>query len=304
MLLSSGGSPGGTWWSASSLVQRPEQLGGSTGEHGIEQFADPVDLRRRLVHAAVLEHVHTRGRCSTTTRSVPVTSTKNTSWRSATRSHDGLYALGSMAVPNASTASTAVGCRASARGSSPRERFAASGPSRSGRLVSPATTPASLVASHVPPPTSSRPPRIAGPPSAPSRRVIGMVGRARRWSRLAATISGIPGTTPLTTINRHITGSVRAGRQRSGGDRAAARRGRRTAAADHHQTPGEADRERDARCRRHPLESDTVGQPSLDEGAERVQRAEDEGVDGEPRPRMSSLAACWLSPANVVKDTP
>ena len=38
------------------------------------------------------------------------------------------------------------------------------------------------------------------------------VGRARRSSRLAATISGIPGTTPLITINRHIGRSVRAGR--------------------------------------------------------------------------------------------
>ena len=145
-------------------------------------------------------------------RSVAVTSTKNASWRSATRSQDGLYALGSMAVPKASTAAAAVGWRARARGSSPRERLAVSGPSRSGRLVSPATTPASLVANHVPPPTSSRPPRIASPPPAPSRRVIGTVGRARRSSRLAATISGIPGTTPLITINRHIGRSVRARR--------------------------------------------------------------------------------------------
>ena len=42
-----------------------------------------------------------------------------------------------------------------------------------------------------------------------SRRVIGIVGRARRSSRLAATISGIPGTTPWITINRHIGRSVR-----------------------------------------------------------------------------------------------
>src|SRR4051794_3483612 len=115
-----------------------------------------------------------------------------------------------MAVPKASAAAAAVGYRARASGSSPRERFAVSGPSRSGRLVSPATTPASLLASHVPPPTSSRPPRMVRLVPAPSRRVMGTVGRARRSSRLAATIKGSPGTTPLITINRHIGRSVRA----------------------------------------------------------------------------------------------
>ena len=143
-------------------------------------------------------------RCSTMTSSVAVTSMKKASWRSATRSQDGLYAPGSMAPPKASTAAAAVAWPARARGSSPRERLAASGPSRSGRLVSPAITPASLVASHVPPPTSSRPPRIAGPTPSVSRQVIGIAGRSRRSSRLAATTSGSPGTIPLITINRHI----------------------------------------------------------------------------------------------------
>src|SRR5829696_10066037 len=92
------------------------------------------------------------------TSSVAVTSTKNASLRSAASSQDGLYAPGSMAVPKASTAAAAVGWAASARGSSPRDRLAASGPSRSGRFVSPAITPTSLVANQVPPPTSSRPP--------------------------------------------------------------------------------------------------------------------------------------------------
>ena len=63
------------------------------------------------------------------TLSVAVTSTKNASVRSATSSQDGLYAPGSMAVPKASTAAAAVGWAASARGSSPRDRLAASGPS-------------------------------------------------------------------------------------------------------------------------------------------------------------------------------
>ena len=55
-------------------------------------------------------------RCSTMTSSVAVTSTKKASWRSATRSQDGLYAPGSMAPPKASTAAAAVAWPAESEG--------------------------------------------------------------------------------------------------------------------------------------------------------------------------------------------
>src|SRR5215203_1157424 len=206
----------GRWFARRHLVigeQRRQDLehrGVLAAQGRIEQLAHPVCLRRRLVRLRFSSTCTPGRRCSTMTSSVAITSTKNASLRSATSSQHGLYAPGSMAVPKASTAAAAVGWPASARGSSPRDRLAASGPSRSGRFVSPATTPTSLVANQVPPPTSSRPPRMAGPPT-PSSRVIGIAGRARRSSRLAATISGIPGTTPLITIKRHIGGSLGAG---------------------------------------------------------------------------------------------
>ena len=70
-----------------------------------------------------------------------------------------------------------------------------------GMLVSPATSPYSLVASHVPPARSSRPPRICG---ASQREVIATAGRASDSSRLAATTNGIPGMTRESMTRRHM----------------------------------------------------------------------------------------------------
>ena len=105
---------------------------------------------------------------------------------------------------SSSTAAAAVSWRASASGSSPRDRFEGSLASPSGWLVSPAQTPCSLTASHVPPESSSRPPRTLGGPS--SRTVMGIAGLSRTSSRLAPTIRGSSGTSCVATTRRH-TGS-------------------------------------------------------------------------------------------------
>src|SRR4029079_8406127 len=71
-----------------------------------------------------------------------------------------------------------------------------------GTLVSPATSRDSLVARHVPPARSSRPPRI---PGVSESEVMATAGRLSHSSRLAATTSGAPGITRDSTTRRHMT---------------------------------------------------------------------------------------------------
>ena len=184
--------------------QRRQERGGRTVENGFEQFSYSFDLRGWFVEVAVLEHVHAWfevldddviGGGHVDEEGVVAVGDQEPGRvvcarvDGATEGLDGGRRRGMASESEGKLTSGALGCV---------------GAVASGRLVSPAMTPASLVASHVPPPTSSRPPRIAGPPPSVSRQVIGIAGRSRRSSRLAATISGSPGTIPLITINRHI----------------------------------------------------------------------------------------------------
>src|SRR5436190_17367878 len=137
---------------------------------------------------------------STFAVSAPVMSTANSESRSPTRSHAGLYSDGRSSSTRASTAALADVCEANVIGSSPRERL--SGSLVAGRLVSPATTPASFTASHVPPASSSRPPTMRG--LASRKTAIGVAGRSNSSSRLAPTTNGKSRCVCVSTISRHM----------------------------------------------------------------------------------------------------
>ena len=193
-------SPSGMRWSARTRRKAATTSSPSAGAPSV--LAHQVDLARGLAEGAVLEHVDprrqghrgpagVRGEVDEEQRGAvahqqprPVVVRRPVSAQERRRRRRGRCRW-----------------RASARGSSPRERLVGSLASPSGWLVSPAHTPCSLTASQVPPESSSRPPRTRGGPS--SSTVIGVVGRSRTSSRLAPTIRGSPGTSCDATTRRH-----------------------------------------------------------------------------------------------------
>ena len=210
LLASAGGSPGGISWSASSVgrtssseVARPSSAGSSSSRTRSAFGEGSWRLR--------FSSTCTPGwRCSTTTSSVAVTSTKNASCAVGDQQPGRVVRAGIDGRAEGLDGGGRGGVARRARGAAHRgiawprrARRAAAGWSAR-RPRRPRWSPT----------TCRRRPRRArrGWPvrRLPSSRVIGIAGRARRSSRLAATISGIPGTTPLITIKRHIGGSVRA----------------------------------------------------------------------------------------------
>ena len=109
LLASAGGSPRWHVMVGEQGGQAVEQHGGSTGRG-----------RDRAVPGPARPWGTARAACGSRARARPVGGARprpdrcrsrrrrTTSWRSATSSQDGLYALGSMAVPKASTAAAAV----------------------------------------------------------------------------------------------------------------------------------------------------------------------------------------------------